>query len=97
MSQYDRMHQTSLYPLAGENQRKSDSFPRASALSSNARMTITALLIARIASIPSQKASTFVQLLSPFTASFVIRAMSPLMESLCGGNVIMIASLVTMM
>ena len=48
-----------------------------------ARMTITALPSARIISIPSWKASTSVQLSCPFTTSFVIRATSLLMASLC--------------
>ena len=87
------MRQTALYSFAGENRRKSDSFPHASALSSNVWMTITTL--------PS------VNRVDPFSEGLylctVIRplyrdqAMSPLMESLCGEDVIMIASLVTMM
>jgi hypothetical protein len=62
VSQYDRMHQITVYllGLGGAAQRKSDSFPTgASALSPNARMTATSLVSARIASILSQDFSTF--------------------------------------
>jgi hypothetical protein len=57
--QYDRMHQITVYLVGwGGDQCKSDSFPSASALSPNARMTTTSLLSARIASILTQDAST---------------------------------------
>ncbi|KAN0105476.1 hypothetical protein V8E52_011002 [Russula decolorans] len=49
VSQYDRMHQITVYLLGWGEQRKSDLFPSASALCPNARMTTTSLLSARMA------------------------------------------------
>ena len=87
------MRQTALYSFTGENWRKSDSFPHASALSSNVWMTITTLLsVNRI-----DPVSEGLYLRTVIRPLYCDQAMSPLMESLCGEDVIMIASLVTMM
>src|SRR6267154_5868550 len=59
LSQIDRMHQITVSLLGWGEQRKSNSFPSASALSLNARMTTTSLLNARIASILSHYIRTY--------------------------------------